>query len=327
MLNWNEIQESGFKPKKGQDFKILSIDGGGIRGIFPAEYLANIERETGKKINEYFDLVVGTSTGGIIALGIAAGIPMSEILELYLNNAKGIFDNKLARIPILSKLKWFTLLVSSLYSNTKLEEILKKAFKDKKINDADNMLCIPSIEYTNSKPKVYKTPHAKCYHHDKDLEMWKVALATAAAPLYFPSANEDGCKLDGGLWANNPILVGITEALKHNINRDDIKVLSIGTGEKLFDGKKKDLKHGGLISWNVNMIELVMNVQSSSAENISKYLIDENNITRINFSSNKSLAMDNTNDEYLKFLKEKGNHEFTCTYRNASYNVENKFFK
>lgn len=88
MLNWDEIKYNGWKPKKDDFLRVLSIDGGGIKGVFPARYLALVERETGKKINEYFDLIVGTSTGGIIALALSIGIPAKEIENLYGNNAK-----------------------------------------------------------------------------------------------------------------------------------------------------------------------------------------------------------------------------------------------
>ena len=324
MLNWDDIKNNGWKAKNGKEFKILSIDGGGIRGIYPAQYLANIEKETGKKINEYFDLIVGTSTGGIIALGLSIGIAASDIVELYMSKCQLIFNNKLIRyFPIL---KTPFMAFRNLYKNDGLKKELKDIFKDKKIKDADVMLCIPSLDNNSAKPRVYKTPHNPKFHYDKDIEMWKVALATSAAPLYFNASEEEGsCKFDGGLWANNPIVVGITEALNHDIKKENINVLSIGTGNTLYNLKGKTAKKGGLISWNKNLVDLVMNAQSYSAENISSYLIDSNNIVRINFETSKKLDMDDISIGYLKDLKDRANTSFQETYRNIK-NVESKFF-
>lgn len=321
MLDWDKIKSEGWKPKNGEYFKILSIDGGGIRGLFPAQYLANIEESKGKKINEIFDLIVGTSTGGIIALGLSLGIPASKIADLYENNAEDIFK------PTLCKriFKKVGMLFRNSYTNKALIDLLMNTFDGKKMIDADVMLCIPSLEHNKAKPKVYKTPHNTKYHWDQNLEMWKVALATSAAPLYFPPAMEDGCKLDGGLWANNPILVGITEAMHHNIKLDDIKILSIGTGENLYLGNDSIFKRGGLFSWNTNLVDVFMNAQSYAAENTASYLINGNNLIRINFTSTKKLGLDCVSKICLEELKLEADNSFRNTFRN-NQNVEKHFF-
>jgi patatin-like phospholipase/acyl hydrolase len=322
MLDWDRIKQEGWKPKNGKEFRILSIDGGGIRGLFPAQYLANIEEATGKKINECFDLIVGTSTGGIIALGLSIGIPAKEIAELYEINGKDIFKPTLYR----RFLGRFGLAFKYSYTNKKLIKLLSDIYDGKKMIDADVMLCIPSLEHDKAKPKVYKTPHNTKYHLDEKLEMWKVALATSAAPLYFPPATDDGCKLDGGVWANNPILVGITEALHHNIKLDDIKILSIGTGENLYLADNTIPISGGLRSWKLNIVELFMNAQSYAAENTASYLIKKNNLIRINFTSRKKLGLDCVSENCLAELKLEANNLFRDTFRNKS-NVEDNFFK
>ena len=321
MLNWEKIKLEGWKPKNGEYFKILSIDGGGIRGLFPAQYLANIENSTGKKINESFDLIIGTSTGGIIALGLSIGIPASKIVELYENNAGDIFKQTLFN----KIFKKFGMLFKNSYTNKSLIKLLIDTFDGKKMLDADVMLCIPSLEHTKARPKVYKTPHNTKYHWDQNLEMWKVALATSAAPLYFPPATEDGCKLDGGLWANNPILVGITESLHHNIPLEKIKILSIGTGENLYSGDDSIFKNGGLLSWKTNLVDIFMNAQCYAAENTAKYLINEDNLVRINFTSSKKIGLDCLNKSCLEELKREADISFMNTFKN-NQNVENKFF-
>ncbi|OOM05690.1 CBASS cGAMP-activated phospholipase [Clostridium saccharobutylicum] len=321
MLDWDRIKDDGWEPKNGKEFKILSIDGGGIRGLFPAQYLANIEETTGKKTNECFDLIVGTSTGGIIALALSIGIPAKEIAELYEVHGKDIFNPTLFK-RFLGKLGN---LFRYSYKNNKLIDLLIQKFGDKKIIDADVMLCIPSLEHNKARPKVYKTPHSKNYHLDEKVEMWKVALATSAAPTYFPPATENGCKLDGGLWANNPILVGITEALHHGIKLDDIKILSLGTGENLYLGKDYMPKLGGLLFWRTNIVDVFMNAQSYSAENTASYLIKKSNLIRINFTSTKKLSLDCVSKTCLEELKREGDTLFRHTFRSET-NVEGNFF-
>lgn len=322
MLDWDKIKSEGWKPKNGEYLKILSIDGGGIRGLFPAQYLANIEKSIGKKINEFFDLIVGTSTGGIIALALSVGIPAEEIAKLYENNAEEIF-----KPALFNKIfKKTGMLFRNSYTNKSLIDLLINTFDGKKMIDADVMLCITSLEHNKARPKVYKTPHNTKYHWDQNLEMWKVAQATSAAPLYFPPATEDGCKLDGGLWANNPILVGITEALHHNIKLDDIKILSIGTGESLYLGDNSIFKHGGLWSWKKNILDVFMNAQSYAAENTANYLIKRDNLTRINFTSVKKIGLDCVSKSCLEELKLEADNSFKDTFRN-NQNVEKNFFK
>ncbi|WP_416044591.1 CBASS cGAMP-activated phospholipase [Clostridium tyrobutyricum] len=324
MLNWDEIKENGWKPKNDEYLRVLSIDGGGIRGVFPAKYLALIENKTGKKINEYFDLIVGTSTGGIIALALSVGIEAGNIENLYVKNAKSIFKKKLiARIFG----KKVGMLLGSLYDNKILTKLLKETFKDYKIIDADTMLCIPSIEHIKAMPKVYKTPHNKLFHMDKDMYMWQVALATSAAPFYFPPACgiDDGCKLDGGLWANNPVNVAIAEAIFHGIPLNKIKVLSIGTGDQMYTASNNIAESSGLVNWRTNIIDLTMNAQSYSADNMAKYLIGNENLIRINFQSPKKLDLDSVEEEKIKILQHEADDMFKKTYRNED-NVESKFF-
>lgn len=334
MLDWQNIKDNGFNPKNGKEFKILSIDGGGIRGMFPAQYLARIEEQTGKKINEYFDLITGTSTGGIIALGLSIGIPAKEIAEIYEKQGKDIFKpvkvkRILNSIPIIGKkASKLTSIFKYSYTNEALKKILKEVFKDKKIRDSDTMLCIPALEHNKAKPKVYKTPHNEKFFLDEKLEMWKVALATSAAPTYFPPALEDGCKLDGGLWANNPILVGITEALYHGIKSEDIKVLSIGTGENLYLGDDSIPKHGGLVHWGPNLLDVFMNAQSYAAMNTASYLVKPENLIRINFTANnvtEKLGLDTVSDKCISILKAEANTAFCNTFRNKE-KVEETFF-
>lgn len=324
MVNWDRIKEYGWELKNKDQARILSLDGGGIRGIYIAQLLAEIEKDTGKSIHSFFDLIVGTSTGGIIALALSIGIPAQEIVELYMDNSKKIFKplHKLffKKIPY----------ASCKYDNSGLQELVKQKFKEKKLKDAMVMLCITSVEHRNAEPKVYKTPHNEKIHVDGEKEMWKVAMVTSAAPTYFPASYEfaDACNLDGGLWANNPVMVGILEALDNKCSLEKIKVLSIGTGENPYNIQNDVAAYGNLLRWKSDFINLFMNVQTRAAHNSAKYLIKDN-LTRIDFLIQKEyckIDLDSTDKKSLQELKRNASYDFQCNYRNGE-NIFEKFFK
>ena len=234
---------------KNKTFKILSIDGGGIRGLIPAKILAELEQELISKnpdfkLHEEFDLICGTSTGAILAIGIALGIPAIELVDFYKVHAKEIFP------------KWYfkilpqgaRVLATSIYSNKKLRQKLKDAYtkaNDKRVpllNDLKTNVCIPCFNGNMCEINVLKTKHHQDYTRDYKLPAHEVALSSASAPVYFPPhtfsyENEFGKgtnvnMIDGGIFANNPALIGILEATdKLGKIFSEIKVLSLGTGK------------------------------------------------------------------------------------------------
>lgn len=232
-----------------KDFKILSIDGGGIRGLIPAKVLAELESELvkvspEKNLYEHFDLICGTSTGAILAIGIALGIPAHELVKFYQSHAKDIFPKWYLRI-VPRKAKAF---ITSIYSNkalrNKLEEVYTASNGGKLplMNDLKTNVCIPTFNGNDGKINVIKTRHSDDYIRDYKLPAHEVALSSASAPIYFPPHsfsyhNEFGSgknvnMVDGGLFANNPSLIGLleaTEKLGHDFS--EIKLLSLGTGK------------------------------------------------------------------------------------------------
>lgn len=208
--------------RETKEIKILSIDGGGIRGIIPAYFLSKIEENlNGKKIHEYFDIIAGTSTGGIIALAVACGIEIQQVLNLYETKGKIIFRNK----NFLSKI--VDLIINkSIYSSKILDRELEILFGNKTMESLKTNVIIPSSIINNKSTKIFKTPHEVHYPKqeifsvDAKYKVKDVALATSSAPFYFkPKQIENCCFWDGGLWANNPTLCGILEAkrIKRNI--------------------------------------------------------------------------------------------------------------
>ncbi len=222
-------------------FKILAVDGGGIRGIYPAKYLAELEKEVEEPLCRYFDLIAGTSTGGIIAIALGLEIPAARILELYKSKGAEIF----------SQLFCLGMLLRPKYRNDALLAALKEILGEKLLGDSKVPLCIPAVDLSTGQPKVYKTGHDPRLTEDWQLPAWKVAAATAAAPLYFPafSVHEHDAKVDGGLWANNPALVGVVEALSLGYKLEEIMVLSLGTGKVPFYMAPEVAKRAGLFQW------------------------------------------------------------------------------
>ncbi|MCK9211568.1 MAG: patatin-like phospholipase family protein [Ignavibacteriaceae bacterium] len=237
--------------------------------------LANLEDDLNINIADHFDLIVGTSTGGIIAIGLSIGYRPSEILDFYVSNKRQIFNKN-----IFTDIKH---LYKNKYSPDILEQSLKKYFKENRLADCKNRIVIPAYNMSDDEVYIFKTPHHERLRRDYKVPLWKVAMATSAAPTYFPSFNDiDNIRLiDGGVWANNPTLVGITEAISMlNINISDIKVLSLGTTTNLKDRSAK-LNRGGLWQWKYDGVNLLMHCQSIGTFNTVTHILGKDNILRI----------------------------------------------
>lgn len=221
--------------------RILSIDGGGIRGIFPAAFLAALEDDLECPIHEYFDLIAGTSTGGIIAIALAMGLPAKDILELYEKRGTEIFSQTHTGLRglakrVIRKLKWVAW--GPKYNADGLEAALTEIFGDKKIGDAKTRLMVPAWHQQMGAVYIFKTPHHKRLSTDfKDFAR-DAAMATAAAPTYFRefiTARDVGL-VDGGIWANNPTGIAVAEGIGTlGWDPKEIQVLSIGCLEDVVE--------------------------------------------------------------------------------------------
>ena len=260
-------------------FRILSIDGGGIRGIFPAGILACLEQEylQGNGIGDYFDLIAGTSTGGILALGLGAGLTSGEILQMYLEEGHRVFPSK-RRGPMGKVKKLF----SAQYDRSPLDELLKQRLGDRTLRESKRRLLIPSTEGRNGEVWVFKTPHHPQYTLDGDERMSSVAAATSAAPTYFTPFEQKGYTyLDGGIWANNPTMAALVESLScFTVRREDVRILSIGCGDKPFQITEGQARKSGVPHWRW-IIEVAMHFQSVTAVNQAGLLIGRDRIVRL----------------------------------------------
>jgi patatin-like phospholipase/acyl hydrolase len=277
-------------------FSVLSIDGGGVRGIFVAAVLASLERDIGTKIIDHFDLIVGVSTGGMIALGLGAGMSPEEILRLYVRNMNSIFP-AWRRTGLARPLS----LVRAKYKPDGLRQVVRSAFGDKLLCESAVPLVIPSYNIGENTVYLFKTPHHERLRRDWRVPMWQVAMATSAAPTYFPAyslPDEHVRLVDGGVWANNPSMVGVVEAVSmFGQPLEQIRVLSLGTTVATAHRPRK-LDRGGLIQWvrSPNVAQVLMAGQSLGAFTQTEHLLGRDNAYRLNPPAPESLAKLDTAD-------------------------------
>ncbi len=223
-------------------FKVLSIDGGGIKGVYTATMLRTLERALAKtsgapRLSEYFDLICGTSTGALIALGLATGRTCEEIADTYLKSGPKIFRDQSRLSQMLYSLRQG--LFSARYGSKDLREAVEELLGTRTFSTAANYLLIPVTNLGNYTPRIFRTRHSKAYYDD-DPPMADIAMASAAAPTFFPIMpapdSKNGLYADGGLVANNPALLGAFEAFRvfvgPNSERNEfseLAVLSLGT--------------------------------------------------------------------------------------------------
>ncbi|MBD2169312.1 patatin-like phospholipase family protein [Calothrix membranacea FACHB-236] len=270
--------------------KVLSIDGGGIRGIIPAILLARIEEITEKPISELFDLIAGTSTGGILALGLTCldadnpGKPYTaeRLINIYKEEGEIIFSrrkffNKLS----LPKTQDF---FRSKYTSQKRKELLQKYFSESNMQNALKEVFVTSYD-TKSRTPIFFTSdirkEIKTENYQKicrGCKMYDAAMATSAAPTFFkphqlsiPIHKREYTLIDGGMLANNPTSLAIVEAMvSHNIRTngeerlslDDILVVSLGTGLQVREYEYEEISQWGIVQWAQPFINMTLNSQS-----------------------------------------------------------------
>lgn len=270
---------------------LLSIDGGGIKGLYSIVVLDQIEKKFNIEIAKHVNIISGTSIGGIIALAIAAKKTPSEIIDFFWGHGAQIFPSNFLQRGWKSIISF----VWSRNSNKNLIVTLKDFFgEDTRLGDIKDMaVCIPSVNLRTGKAKVFKTPHHNEIYLDAEYRIWEVALATSAAPYYLPIAEISSPKsrnikeyyVDGGLWGNNPSLVAVTEALTYSkttsclndidINIGDLNLLSIGNISSGM-GSIPCATNKGLLPWNKKLILLPLSSQSDSTSNITRLLFKHN---------------------------------------------------
>lgn len=329
--------------------KILSIDGGGTRGLIPATILKCIQQDFGKSPVEIFDLFAGTSTGGIICIALAAGIPVERIVDLYLNKSSEIFHES-----FLDRLSGLDEHLQANYQNKRFKKILTDPtfFGDKKLSDIHKdpnfgkkgknlMVCSFNLSpdsvgerNKNYRPEVFHSEYISC----KDVSLADLALMTSAGPTYFPIYNNH---IDGGVAMNNPSMAAIAFAVNDDtsgkdylypdgknkglaLNLRDLKLfsLSTGTGNKNRI-EKSEIKTGnwGDIQWIKYLPDLITESNVQSTIYYVRQVLKDNQVYRVDifFDDDNApdvlkhgISMDNTQPEVLQ-----GMHDYAVQVYNT----------
>jgi patatin-like phospholipase/acyl hydrolase len=284
--------------------RILSIDGGGIKGVFPGSFLATLEQSLGQPIATYFDLIVGTSTGGIIALGLGLGLSARDVLSFYEEHGPSIFRGS-------KTVRALRQIGISKYNSNPLREALRTVFGDRKLGESTRRLVVPSCNLDTGEVHIWKTSHHPRLERDYTASVVEVALSTAAAPTYFPTHRSSaGIPLvDGGMWANNPVGIALVEATGIlEWPRDSLRVLSLGcTTTPLSTGVLRNRALGWLF-WRMKVTEVLMAAQSSGALGMATHLIgDRNNLVRISPTVSEAFTLDNVRE--IRSLRGLGDSE------------------
>ena len=275
-----------------RDFRILAIDGGGIRGIYPAAVLAGLEQRFlgGASVAPYFDLIAGTSTGGIIALGLGAGLPGADLADLYIRRGREIFPPY--RTGFLGKAQRrigdACRVFRYRYDRDGLMGVMQDVLGGRRFGDSHNRLCVPSFEGRYGEVYIFKTPHHPDFRNDQFESMSKVAAATAAAPTFYRPLEDDGYTfVDGGVWANNPIMIALVDALScFDVPRDRVKILSLGCGDDPYTVNRAKIVRGGMWAWR-DVISAAMRLQSLNALGQAGLLIGADKIVRLDAPANE----------------------------------------
>lgn len=254
-----------------------------MRGLFPAGVLSSLEATFGIKVADCFDLIVGTSTGGIIALGLGKGLSPAEIQDFYLQRGPLIFEGA---DSVLRKLSRYH---EAKYDSSPLEQELKDCFGDTLLGESSKRLVVTSYDMENDDVRLIKTAHHPRLRNDYKLPMWQVGLATSAAPTFFSAckAIPHARLVDGGVWANNPTMVGLTEAVSLlEVPLHDIRILSIGTSWELKQ-RADSLDNAGFLGWGSELVDVMFRGQSHAAIKQAELLLntpEQQRVFRVDFA-------------------------------------------
>ena len=254
-------------------YHVLALSGGGYRSLYTATVLAELEAVLGRSIASHFDLICGTSAGGMLALWLASEIPAIELKALFEREGSRIFGCRSLPRRLLGF--WLT----AKHDSVGLRDVLTERFQDATIGNLKHRVLVPTVNYSTGRGQFFKTPHHPTFELDHRLKIVDVALATAAAPVYFPLARNDrGVFVDGGLVGNAPGLFGLHEVNTFLAPKQNalVRVLSIGTmtiGATVRGGASLDRGFG---KWRGGLFDLVISAQESSVDYMLRQSLGSN---------------------------------------------------
>jgi patatin-like phospholipase/acyl hydrolase len=279
--------------------RVLAIDGGGIRGIIPALVLSEVERRTGRRTFELFDLIAGTSTGGILACALCAPdpLPAEQLVAIYEEEGPAIFDRS-----IWQRIRSAEGLLDEKYDAGALDRALDRFLSDKRLAETKPDLLIPAYNLGEPGPYFFKSRKAR--DEGEDFPLSVVARATSAAPTYFEPHSVDGQALvDGGVFAANPAMCALAEVLRAG-PLDDVRLLSLGTGERTRKRRFADVQDWGLVEWARPIIDVVFDGVSDAVNYQLVHALGEERYWRLQVELTlASDDLDDASEENLRDLR------------------------
>jgi len=234
------------------EFRVLSLSGGGYLGLYTAVVLADLEAQVGEPLGRRFDLIAGTSVGGLLAMALAFEVPMAHIVRLFVERGEEVFSSR--RLPggtVTRLLDMTRSVLGPKYTGDALRRELTKHFGERTMGDAQHAVVVPAVDVSRSVTKVFKTPHTQGSLGDEALRAVDVTLATCAAPAYFPCVTVgERLYADGGLFAVAPDHVALHES-QHFMGAKQARtrMLSIGTATMGYQPAEAVEADAGAVGW------------------------------------------------------------------------------
>lgn len=287
---------------------ILSIDGGGIRGIIPATFLIELEKRTGRPVCGLFDLIAGTSTGGILAATLTLpneyGKPKysaEQVRSAYFEHGGAIFHKSLLRsVATLGGL------ARPAYSPRTLESMLRQYLGNARLHTTLTEILVTAYDMASSTPWFFKTSFAKRHRAPVDDPLLtQVVRATTAAPTYFPPlALEGHCLIDGGVFACNPALCAYAQARNMYPKEKEFLVVSLGTGLQEHDRPCEKINNWGIVDWAAPISDVMLNASSASVNYQMRALVGSENYVRFQVQLDENATgMDDASDRNMGKLQ------------------------
>jgi uncharacterized protein len=281
--------------------RVLAIDGGGIRGLIPALVLAELEDRSGRPAFELFDLMAGTSTGGIIVSALCAPdpLPAAEVAAIYEEEGPRIFDRS-----IWQRIQSADGLLDEKYDAGALDRALERFIGDKRLSAARPDLLVPTYDTAAPGSHFFKTTNAR-EDPAEDARLADVARATSSAPTYFePLELGRRALLDGGVFAVNPAMSALAEVLRDSPGAE-ITLVSLGTGERTTKRSFDEIKDWGLVEWARPILDVVFDGISDAVDYQVQHVLGEDGYWRFQTELTKaSDDLDDASEENLKLLRE-----------------------
>lgn len=302
---------------------ILSIDGGGVKGFYTLYILNEIEKKfcipNNKLLSDYFKIICGCSIGSAIATHIALRRPISKMIEFMEKKESNFFSNSDTNTyPVVKQINSMMANIKQLfgkkYDNINLKLSLIELFGNKSMKDVHNVLCIPSYSITDSQNCVFKNKmiEAENYNKYNHFKLVDIIMASSSAPSYFePYKIQDKYYVDGGLWANNPSMIGIIEALKYYVGPDKeyetYRLLSVGNINYDIKINKDSCEYYFNISTIVDFVSIILNSNRDSIRYYSEKLNNDEANKRIHLrienNSENEIDLDNVSTDIIKQIK------------------------